>query len=443
MQIKSRLFRFLVTIFLAVCGILSLVVLEIFGTIAEPVKVPVPAEASWVIRVDAASLVKEELYSVLFEAKDDQLLRSVRKIVEERMENDTENPPLYINFRSDMVFYGITDQSVNYIGIVLQLENAELFQKNIPFYLEEGQTVAVKGNTALLLMKTGTVKVPVNQQQLLTDNYLYKGKLSTIEPKSPELNEWVNVQAKSFGEGGKNLNMGVLFGKDALRINGSFSGEVMKTPSWNLARKGLFLSTSVIPKGLADSINKLLPVGSYRFPELLSITMDYNGIIVENTDQGVKALPKMNAIFEGKVPISVAGIRAAIPVEYLGPENTLIFSSVTYQMKQLDERTVFIGLDSNSIKREAQPALVSIEGPLQPLADIQGHKMIISLMEIVVPQLKPARAFIKKTSNVSFAIRSSEPKGSQYTIKGELSFKKDAFALNEVARLLLGLKGMN
>jgi|GEM_PF-2153931 len=440
MQIKSRFVRFLTIIFLAVCGVLSLVVLEIFGTTSKPVQVPVPANARWMVRIDAASILKEEFYALFFDAKDEQLLRAMREMIEERVQKESENPPLYINFRSDMVFYGIADRSVNYIGVLLQLENAELFQRNIPVYLEEGQTVAVRGNTALLMMHTGPEKIPAGQQQLFTENCLNNGKLSAIAPKSPELNEWINLEAKAFGESGKDLKTGLFFGKDALRVTGSFTADAIRTPAYSLKAKGLFLSTSIIPTGLADSINKLLPLGSYRFPELRAITLDYNGIIVENTDQGIKALPKMNAIFEGKVPISVANIRASIPGEYLGPKNTIVFSSLTYQMKQLDERTVFIGLDSNSIQSEKQVSLFRLEGPMQPLADIEGHKMIISLMEIVVPQLKPARAFIKKTKNVSLTVRSTQPNGTSYSISGVLQFREDAFALNEVTRLLIGMK---
>lgn len=440
MQIKSRLFRFLTAILLAACGIVSLLVLEIFGTTSGITEFPVPEKAEWMVHVDASSILKEELYAVFFEAKDEQLLRSIRELLVERAENKSEHPPLYINFRSDMVFYGVSDGQADYLGVLLQLEKAEVFQRNIPVYLKKGQTVAVKGNTALLLIRRGKTTVTTERQQAFTNTCLNGGTKHSVDRKNDASNEWINIQDRSFGDGAKDLNMGVLFEKHALRLKGTFtfSGNEQKTPAYSLKSSGLFLSTSIVPAGLADTINKLLPLGSYHFPQLQAVTLDYNGAFIENTDQGLKALPKLNAIFEGKVPVSVTGIRASVPEMYLGPHNTIIFSSMTYYMKQLDEHTVFIGLDTHTILRQPQSSLLRISGSLKPLVDIKGSRMIVSLMEIIVPQIRSARTFIAKTERIDLVVTHSN--GRAHAIGGKLRFSENAYAMNELTRLLVSMK---
>jgi len=441
MQIKSRLFRFLVTLFLAVCGILSLAILEVFGSDAgKQQDLPVPATADWVVQIDAASILKEELYTVLFESKDEELLQSVKKIVEERSETDTEYPPLFINFRNDMLFYGIHKEDVSYIGVLLQLEKAELFRKNIGFYLEEGQTVAVKGNVALVMIRLSPGKQSA-EQQAFTTQCLTKSKPTNLKKDNKLSNQWISVHSNNFGDG-KNLDMGLLFDKHAFTLKGGYQYPgTPVTPNYSLKSNGLFISTATVPRQLSDTINKLLPLGSYQFPELQCLTMDYNGLIVENTSDGVKALPKMNAIFEAKGLFTVEGIRSNIPGEYLGPKNTIRFSSLTYYMKQLDEKTVFIGVDTTAILKQKQASLYTVKGPLHPLTDMKGNKMILSVMEIMVPQLKSAKAFIKKTDYVDFSVVRTS--GDHYKVNGKIQFTKGAFAMNEVTRLLLSLTLMN
>ncbi len=437
MQIKSRLLRIITILFLAVCGVLSLVLLEVFGSKPKDIRVPIPAKANWVVRIDAASLLKESVYTVLFDSQDEKLLQSIRDIAENRVERESEYPPLYINFRSEMVFYGIQDDRHRFVGMLIQLENAELFRQNIGAYLEDGQTVAVKGTTALLLNKMDEFPLNKSIQQKLTENYLEKGTFRYVRQSQRADNEWISLEAKSFLQTGKNVQAGLHFEPHALRLDGRYElDETLAQPRYDLKSTGLFFSSAIIPDGLADSINKLLPTGSYQFPELQAVTMDYNGLVIMNTNHGIQHLPQLNAILESKTPVSLEEIKKSIPVEFIGPNNTLVFPTVTYHLQQLDPKTIFIGLDPNSIIRKPQSTVICIKGKLNPLVNIKADRLITMGIQLMVPQLTSARSFIEHTKSVDFSIKRA---GKSYKVSGNLEFVNDAYPLSEISRLLIDL----
>lgn len=438
MQIKSRLLRILTILFLAVCGVMSLVMLEIFGSQTKDIRVPVPAKADWVVRIDAASLLKEGVYTIFFDSRDEQLLQSIRDVAENRAERESEYPPLYINFRSEMVFYGVKDESHSFVGMLLQLENAELFRQNIGAYLEDGQTVAVKGSTALILNKTDNLPLSKKAQQQLTENYLEKGTFRYVRQSERKSDEWISVEMKSFMQTGKNVQAGLHFEPHALSLKGRYElDETLEQPRYNLKSTGLFFSSAIVPDGLSDSINKLLPTGSYVFPELHAVTIDYHGLVIVNTDKGIQNLPQLNAILESKTAVSLEAIKQSIPTEFIGPNNTLVFPSVTYHLQQLDSKTIFIGTDPSSILRQPQNTVICVKGKLHPLVNIKADQLIMMGVNLMLPQLHSTRSFIEHTKSVDFSVKRA---GKNYDVSGKLEFTNDAYPLSEISRLLVNLK---
>lgn len=434
MQMKSRVLHFFLILLLGFFGIIGLLLLEVFTYEAPVADLLVPKQADWIMRVDPEQLVKDETYSLLFQAKDDQLIAQLRKIAEERVEKTTKNGSLTIDFRQQVVLFGSHKDTNAFTGIVLQVIDPAVFRANISRYLDPGQTFAIRGTTALILTQQNETPLPKKARQLLAESYLNN---SVRQPEHATVKQpFLTVEVPLWGKEHGSLYMAVHHELHALELNGSFQSDTdFPTANYTLKSSGLFISTSIIPAGFSDSINHLLPLGNFHFPELQAITLDYNGLTVEQTSQGVLALPHMNLILETVRPLSIDSIFAAVPKDMIGRNQTIVMASVTYQVKQLDQNTIFIGLDTNTIQHQKQTALSTVKGSLGSLAKISGSQFMMAILD-VIPTVRASKDFVKRTQSIDFSIR---PDGKQYRVKGRILFSNNAYALHETVKLLLGI----
>lgn len=431
---KSRVLHFFLILVLGFFGVISLVLLDVFEYDAPAAVVRVPREADWILHVDLEQLAKDEAYALLFEAKDDQLIAQLRKMAEERVEKTSHNGSLTIDFRQQVIVFGAHKDTNVFTGILLQVMHPDTFKANIQKYLEPQQTFAIRGNTALILTQRNETVLQQQARQLFARSYLENSQPAQVHTakEQPFLTFDIPLRGKEQG----NLYMAVHHELHALELNGSFaSNTVLPTADYTLKSNGLFISTSIIPAGFSDSLNHLLPIGSFRFPELKALTLDYQGLTVEQTTQGVLALPHMNLILESVTPVSIDSLFAAIPADMIGKNHTIVMASVIYQVKQLNERTLFIGLDPTTIQQQKQASLCTVKGSLGSLAKISGSTFMMAILD-VIPAIRASKDFVGRTRSIDLSIL---PSGKQYTVKGRIQFTENAYALHETVKLLLGV----
>lgn len=435
MHTKSRLLHFFLILFLSACGFISLILLEIFGHSVPETRVYIPKEAEWIIQIDPEKLAKDELYSLLFEAKDDQLLDLMKHIASGKLERRREKGSLTIDFRHPVLLFGTHHDTTTGTGILFQVLDPKLFMKHIGNYLSPGQSAAVNGNTALIL-NTETDQPDKKEIQQLASHYMKRARLTTLSEFQNNGFMTLNVP-KNQNKEISDLNLSTFYTDNTLEVTGSFAAKnTIQLPSYSLKNKGLLISSALVPVGFSDSLNKLLPIGTYHFPELYSVTLDYQGIIVNHSDNGILAMPQINLIIEAKSPVSADSLLASIPLDWRGNGGSILFPGTEYHVRQLDERTIFIGLDTNSILKKSPSSLCSVNGSLSSLMNITGNSLMLRFMD-VVPAYNASKLFISKTEKVDFSIKK---KGVQYIINGKIIFHKDVSALHETFRLLIGMQ---
>jgi hypothetical protein len=439
MQMKFRILHFFLVLLMGCFGVIGLVLFEVFEHETPAAEVYLPKQADWAMRVDLESLAKDELYTLLFEAKDDQLITMLRKIADKRVEQHNEKGPLTIDFRQDVVVFGMEEQQHVFTGILLQIIDPETFTKNIGHHLQKGQSAAVSGHTALILHQVDKPSFTQNELQQLAATCLKTTRRWDLRRgKEQKDRPFLSLQSSSFS-GGTSGKMDVSFFKEAhaVRLEGFFRSDVsLKPANYSLQHTGLFLSTAIIPDGLTDSLNRLLPIGNFRMPELRAITLDYKGLSLAETAIGIRPIPNMNLILESTHVFSVDSILRSVPAELIKDRNTLQVAELTYHLKQLDEHTVFIGLDTNAIVYQKAASICLVSGPLQIIGQIDASPGMMAIMEMV-PQVRSGREFLGKTRRLELEVKNQ--KQNDYTFDGLLTFKDDAYPLHEFVRLLMGL----
>jgi hypothetical protein len=161
--------------------------------------------------------------------------------------------------------------------------------------------------------------------------------------------------------------------------------------------------------------------------------LDYQGVLVEQAQGGMMVLPKMNLILEAETAISLTELFAAIPEDLKVGDHTIQLGNLKYEVVQLDAKTLFIGIDPNSIIRQKQTDLVSVKGSFKPLLVIEGSRLVTTFMD-VIPAVGAGKRFTKAAKDVRI---SATQKGSTISLKGTINFNSDAYALHELFKLLL------
>jgi hypothetical protein len=440
MQLKSRFVHFFLVLLMGFLGVISLLLLEFFQYEAPVPATYIPADTEWAIRVDLERLAKEEAYTLLFEAKDEQLITTLRKIADDRVRKRTEKGPLTVDFRRDVVIFGLQKANTHYIGIQLKVSDPDAFRRNIKNYLSKGQYADVKGNRAIILTRTDKKTPSENDKKGMAR--LISGMLANTRkwelPHATVLKpSFLTIETTAFRDKQGTMTLDFFEEGHELSLKGTFKPKVPLRPAdYSLKPAGLYLSTAIIPDGFSDSLNHLLPVGDFRFPELRAITIDYLGLAIAQTEVGMRPLPKMNVILESKYPFPADSLLRTVPDQLRGPHNSIHAASLTYYVKQIDQNTVFIGLDTNAIQLQKARLLCDLRGSLETLNRIDANPTLIAFMDLV-PQVRFGKLFIGSTKSVELFI--TQPKGKTCVIRGKLLFKDDAYPVHETVKLLVGL----
>ena len=90
MQIKKRFYAAFLVVLLTASSLLIFICLNLLSTNQNNPLVPVPDDANWVLRLDAESFVKKEVYNTLFADKDDAFILKVRELIDKNFNGESD-----------------------------------------------------------------------------------------------------------------------------------------------------------------------------------------------------------------------------------------------------------------------------------------------------------------------------------------------------------------
>ena len=120
MQIKKRFYAAFLVVLLTASSLLIFICLNILSSNQNNPLVPVPDDANWVLRLDAESFVKKEVYNTLFADKDDAFILKVRELIDKNFDGESNKKSLHIDPREDIVLYSIDRNNKSYLLIAVQ-----------------------------------------------------------------------------------------------------------------------------------------------------------------------------------------------------------------------------------------------------------------------------------------------------------------------------------
>lgn len=82
MQIKKRFYAAFLVVLLTASSLLIFICLNFLSNNQNNPVVPIPKDSQWILRMDAESFIKTEIYTTLFTEKDDAFVQQVKDLIE-------------------------------------------------------------------------------------------------------------------------------------------------------------------------------------------------------------------------------------------------------------------------------------------------------------------------------------------------------------------------
>lgn len=432
MRTKAIIFNLLAVLVLTLLFIGGLCAIEWIQPSNKEDKIPIPEKHNWMVQLDAANFWKNEVYTVLFEAKDVAFLQELRSFVEEKLANDSEKKyPLSLSLNSNVVLIQFDYAQEKFLATYFDVTDPSLFLTNIKHYLTNKQIVTTIGNKAVILTNLTSNKLNHRNNKAL--NYLLKSTKKNIQFN----------QKRSIAFSVNTTNTHGQFSIYTTTHSINFSGEMtinkpIKQSEYRLKHEGLSLQSTIIPAELTNYITLFNKKNDAKLPAITACEIDYLGLELADEKAGIPAvmgyspIPKMNALLTFEQPISITQFTALFPPSVRLNEKTLNFGALVYSVVQLDATTLFIGLDSNTIQKKKREAVCSINGDLSRITQVYGNEFIAGFIKNI-PPVKAATTFFNTITASSLNVLPTTKK-NVYKVTGSIRFNANNHAINELAK---------
>ena len=404
---------------------------------------PIPKNYDWAVRIDASTFVKEELYSIVFQSKDEQLLNQLRNLIDRKWKSKGKNGGLYIDYQSDIIFYQKTENGNAFNGIILKTKRPNKCEQNIPAYLKSNQISKVKDNSLIIVTQKSGKSLTKTQLTALIEKYsAIDGSVEFIETKQQRDLLQMNMRSSSNIESMSNLKLGIRNSKNSISMYGNFTSNTSNKnyeALYSISGKGVKIYSYALPNQFNDSIIQFFNLRNTF--KLTGISMDYHGLIMEEAVEdmynkaGFTPIPMINAVFQFNSSITVEQLLQNLPEHFKVNSGKITFNNVKYSIKQIDERSIFIGLDPSTVEQQNQSNYIYLGGNFSKLFNLKASYFITTFFE-AMPAVKATKSFLSKTEKVEFKANLNGTKG---TINGQFLFNDKSHALNEVTKLFIGL----
>ncbi len=446
MQKTKKIGLSLLILFLGGIGLVILSISDLLRPSNSELKAPIPTQYDWAIRIDASTFVKEELYTILFKSKDEQLLKQLETLFDRKWKSKGKKGQLYIDYQNDIVFYQKTESGNVFNGIIVQTIRPDKCLENITAYLQENQSAKIEDHSLIILTQTVGNKIPKQKLNELVSRFSSNEKQVFLVAK--DLNRRnlleLNINKLTSIEEIKNLQIGIYSENKSLTFNGNFTAienenEKTNTSLYSISGKGMKIYSHVIPKMVNDSI-----LNFFKLKDLTKITglsVDYQGVFMDDAVAGMYSqanytpIPLLNSVLEFEKPITVAQLTANLSKELYRTEGKITFTKAVYFVKQIDEKSIFIGLNPETVKKKIQKDYFYMGGDFSSLFNLKATYFITAFFEAMSP-VKSSKEFLSKTKNIEFT---ANKKGEKGKITGQFLFKDENQPLNEITKLMLGL----
>jgi hypothetical protein len=407
----------------------------------------IPENASLAFRINGEEISETTLFTLLLEAKDDEVIRLLTSTIKKRTsgEVDFKNPGIQI--LSDIIIFEAPLKDENVSGILFNLLNEKAFLKNFNKTLNPRQVCFAKNKVGILLT------LPKNSQLKKSDLESYAEELLGKKTISHQF-KTDQIAASNFAD----LHIHKALKRDQskyheidLSFNQKGNSFVLNGQLANLEDyEDHFLSHELSPRGLhftsrifaqewADSLKRMLSFLPVDLPEITAFSLNYEGAKVVNHSSGFFAIPQIELVIQCKDEFSINELFATgslqSELDYSLNKNELWIQDERLYFKQLSPKSFYIGIHQEPQYTASNASIIfKVKGNLQPLVNIKGGGLMTAFLEML-PVFKASRTLTESSKEIDIQITKLTDK--KCSIKGELAFKEGHYPIAEVLRFLL------
>ncbi|MDR0801859.1 hypothetical protein [Fluviicola sp.] len=445
MQIKKRIYAAFLVVLLTASSLLIFICINLLSNSYNNPFVPIPRDSKWVIRIDAESFVKTEIYHTLFTEKDDAFIQQVRDLVERSTNENLKKKSLFINFQEDIVLYGLERNHKNFLVTAVQTFDGPAFSRNILDYCKVSQTGGAKDHCGIYIHQIKGEKASESELKAVLNDIL-SAPLKELHKAAPEKNELIAVSWNNHTRenGFSATDLSIQYQDNEINLEGKLA-YTKKLPSglkFGLAPKGVYIYSRMEMGSLPDTLFQFFPKNLPHFTEIQGYAVDLNGTALEDSRDslpnffGYLPVPVMNLIVRTKNNCNVEDLWKAFPASVRRENLRLNFGNISFQLKQLSPDTYFIGVNPDAVISYSGNDVFFIKGRFEKASQIYGSSFLTSIIENMAP-VKAFNNFLKSMRFVRIDIKPG--KGDQYIVSGKIQFRNKKQPLHELSKMILGL----
>ena len=449
MYFRKRFFQFLsIFVLLVFAWLLLFFNQAILAEKSNNNTLHVPDNASFAIRIDGRELAEKTLFSIFLESKDEVVISLLQSSISKNMNTEGQFKNYGIDYLSDIVIFEIPYKRSTIQGILVNVNNKQLFNKN----LNGSKSVFACHDDVGVIFNYSNFKdqVPSSELKKIAVNIV-----KTTSKNTPENfiahhgpGKFVETYSKSsnFGESTYFGKSTVLFElqEKSLLLSGKLDLNSKNTTAINpltkiIEPKGIHFSSTIIPTVLVDSLNGWLKQFSLTIPSINTISLNHIETKIINHSSGFFVIPQIELLIQFNKDFSIQELLSSPElITYLAyslQKNHISFQEEKIFFKQINSKSIYIGITENpTFKTVNSNEVVKIEGNLKALTTIKGGGMMTAFLEML-PIYSASKNLVKHTESLNLSFVKTNK--NNIDLKGELKFTKDHYPMNELIKFLL------
>lgn len=445
MQIKKRIYAAFLVVLLTASSLLIFICINLLSNSHSNPFVPIPKDSRWIVRMDAESFVKTEIYHTLFTERDDAFIQQVRDLLERNNNENADKKPLFIDFQEDIVLYNIERNNKNFLVIAVQTLDAPAFSRNISDYCKINQTGGAKEHCGVYINQIKGEKASAAELKAVLNDVL-NAPFKELHKAAPEKNEFIAVSWKKRPEehGFSAADLSIQYQEGEINLEGKLTYPKKLAPAlkFGLNPKGVYIYSRIEAGSLPDTLLQFFPKNLPHFNEIEAYAIDLNGTALEDSRDslpnffGYLPIPVMNLIVQTKTAIQAEDLWKAFPASVRKEHLQLNFGGISFQIKQLAPNCYFIGVDPNAVVSYTGNEVFFVYGKLEKATQIYGSTFMTAIIENMGP-VKAINDFLKSTRSIRIDIKPGQ--GKQYTLSGKIQFQEKKQPIHELSKMVFGL----
>lgn len=398
-----------------------------------------PKSAQIAICLNGEDIFNKAAFTALIDSKDVEVSNLLRRLFANRKKDDGSGLKLIgVNLFSYIHFFTDEFHEKTLSGFIFNVDNTALWDENSDNYFGNHSFAQRTENSGIILTSNLLTKQELQayfQQQSFTTDYedarefdhslqLRYACKNSIEKTLQNLKSNLSIKEKAIHTEGT-----LLFGKN-----------VEITPlSYSLKPNHFHVDSRIIPREWNDTIRAWAKKYITEIPSIKALSLNYEGVEIQTTDNGVLPLPNMELILEFGQPFSIQNfinrteIMGEIDIQL--KTNYFKIGPKVYYLQQLSPSTIYIGTVKEPVIQSREiNAVISLEGSPHYLTEVKGSRFMMTLLNMN-SVFSQSKEFFQDIESIKGSLRQQGNQPLRYN--AIVQFKEGENAMNELLKVIL------